>query len=73
MKKSQILKSIKKFCDECPLKCNEECRLFKLKNGEDPDPRKKRVPSQNQLEALKKSYKRRGMTKEQHEAEEVGI
>lgn len=71
MKKTQILKTIKKFCDMCPLRCDEDCRLHKLKNGEDPDG--KRPLTTKQIEALKKSHKRQGLTDAEFKALEVSI
>lgn len=62
MKKSEILKSIRKFCASCPLRCDDSCRLYCVKNGIDPTPRKSRVPTEKQLEALKRSHRRQGTT-----------
>ena len=56
MSKHEILMTIKRHCEHCPLKCHEECRLRKLKNGIDPDPRK--PPTQKQIEALMRSRRR---------------
>ena len=71
MKKSQILKTIKRFCDGCPLRCDEDCRLYKLRNGEDPDG--KRPLTTKQIDALMKSHKRQGLTDDEFKAMEVGI
>lgn len=71
MKKSQILKTIKKFCDRCPLRCDEDCRLYKLKNGEDPDGKRPLTPKQ--IEALMKSHKRQGLTDDEFKAQGVGV
>ena len=69
MKKSQILRTIKKFCDICPLRCDEDCRLYKLKNGEDPDGKRALTPKQ--IEALMKSHKRQGLTDDEFKAQKA--
>ena len=57
MTKKQVLSIIRRHCNSCPLRCGEECPLFKLKDGIDTT-KKKRTMTRNQLMNLK-GYRRK--------------
>ena len=57
MTKNQVLRTIRRHCRSCPLRCGEECPLFKLKDGIDTT-KTKRTMTHKQLMNLK-GYQRK--------------
>lgn len=57
MTKKQVLSRIGRHCNKCPLRCDENCPLFKLKDGIDTT-KEKREMTEKQLLNLK-GYQRK--------------